>query len=208
MHIEAEKTLFWRYQKGKTEDHLATIEAVYFFCRQFHQALHEADVSGWAEYDGQYDDLLYYYSYQYELVQRIYRERLSATASKRDGDPDITSYCTIEEAEVASLAGVPAARLPAALSLLRRHREVDPDSGDELRGRSSGHLPMAGAGRATSTLQAMGASEIRGSKCTAEMPSAAAQLRHGTRRSDDVVDESPSHPVKQQRTAATSEVKH
>ena len=39
VHIEAEKTLFWRYQKGKTEDHLATIEAVYFFCRQFHEAL-------------------------------------------------------------------------------------------------------------------------------------------------------------------------
>ena len=38
VHIEAEKTLFWRYQKGKTEDHLATIEAVYFFCRQFHQS--------------------------------------------------------------------------------------------------------------------------------------------------------------------------
>ena len=207
VHIEAEKTLFWRYQKGKTEDHLATIEAVYFFCRQFHEALHEAAVSGWAAYGGQYDDLLYYYSYQYELVQRIYRERLSATA-KRDGDPQITSCGTIEEAEVASLAGVPAARLPASLSLLRRHRQVDPDSGDEVRGRSGGQPPMSGAGRATTTLHAMGASEIGGSKCAAETGGGAAQLPDGARRSDDVIDGPPSHPAKQQRTAAASEVKH
>ena len=78
--IEAQKTLFWRYQKGKTEDHLATIEAVYFFCRQFHEALHGSGAPGWPRYDGRYDDLLYYYSYQYELVQRVYRERLTAAA--------------------------------------------------------------------------------------------------------------------------------
>ena len=147
VHIEAEKTLFWRYQKGKTEDHLATIEAVYFFCRQFHEALHASSAAGWAAYSGQYDDMLYYYSYQYELVQRVYRERLSAEATRVAGG----AIPTIEGAEVESLAGVPAARLPAALSLLRRHREVDKTSGDEVRHRG---------GRATKTLQEMGAKGV------------------------------------------------
>ncbi len=205
VHIEAEKTLFWRYQKGKTEDHLATIEAVYFFCRQFHQALHGAAVHGWTEYTGQYDDLLYYYAYQYELVQRVYRERLSATAGDRKGDQE-----TIEEAEVASLAGVPASRLPAALSLLRRHREVDPDSGDEVRGRRGSQL-ISSAGQATSTLQAMGACEIGARVCATGTATkgTAAELHDGVRsvRSPGVTDGEPLHPAKQQRTAAIDEQK-
>ena len=138
VHIEAQKTLFWRYQKGKTEDHLATIEAVYFFCRQFHEALHGSGAPGWQRYDGRYDDLLYYYSYQYELVQRVYRERLTAAAGPEQ--------LAAERADLESVKGVPAARLPAALSLLRRHREVDAH-GDEVKRR----------GRAGSTLTAMGA---------------------------------------------------
>lgn len=204
VHIEAEKTLFWRYQKGKTEDHLATIEAVYFFCRQFHQALHRAAVPGWTEYTGQYDDLLYYYAYQYELVQRVYRERLSTTAGNRKGDQE-----TIEEAEVASLAGVPAARLPAALSLLRRHREVDPCSGDEVRGIRGSQIAIAG--RATSTLQAMGACEIRASNgATGTATKGRATQRDGARSArspgaTDVTGGSVLHPAKLQRTAAADE---
>lgn len=213
VHIEAEKTLFWRYQKGKTEDHLATIEAVYFFCRQFHQALHGAGVPGWAKYSGQYDDLLYYYSYQYELVQRVYRERLAATVvANRDGDSQKSPHRTIEEAEVASLAGVPAARLPAALSLLRRHREVDPASGDEVR-LEKGSQPTHSAGRATSTLLAMGASCIDGSALAAGAAAAAAAsainlLADGSRSQQNpeaTDDDSPTQPKKQQRTAAADE---
>ncbi len=136
--IEAEKTLFWRFQKGKTANHLATIEAIYFFCRQFHQALHAAGAPGLPPYSGQYDDLFYYYSYQYETVQRIYRERFSAAAAGSGGAAGAPgSQRPIDSAEVESLAGVPAARLPAALSLLRRHRVVDQGTGDEIRSEST-----------------------------------------------------------------------
>ena len=60
VHIASQQTLFWRHQRGKTEDHLATIEAVYFFCRQFHEVLHETAVkeTRWGPYTGQYDNLL------------------------------------------------------------------------------------------------------------------------------------------------------
>jgi hypothetical protein len=88
--------------------------------------------------------MLYYYAHQYELVQRVYRARLSAEAASGGG-------AAIEGVEAESLAGVPAARLPAALSLLRRHREVDRESGDEVRHRG---------GRATATLQEMGAQGV------------------------------------------------
>lgn len=138
--IEAEKTLFWRFQKGKTANHLATIEAIYFFCRQYHQALHAAGAPGLPPYRGQYDDLLFYYSHQYETVQRVYKERFSAAAAgARESDVSAApgSQRPIDSAEAASLSGVPAARLPAALSLLRRHRAVDRGTGDEIRGEST-----------------------------------------------------------------------
>ena len=105
-----------------------------------HAFLRAAGAPGLPAYSGQYDDLLYYYSYQYETVQRVYRERFSAAAAGAgepgpDGAP--TSQRPIDSAEAESLAGVPPARLPAALSLLRRHRAVDQGTGDEIRGESA-----------------------------------------------------------------------
>ena len=84
VRIGAYRTLFWRYQTGKTDDHLATIEAIYFFYRvrgsltvacvanhpapltapvqEYHMTLH-------GSYQGQYDNLLFYFILQYKLVQ-------------------------------------------------------------------------------------------------------------------------------------------
>ena len=49
-----------------------------------------------SSYDGQYDDLLYYFAYQYEVVRQAMIERDAAAAQKRladddgdDQDPDI-----------------------------------------------------------------------------------------------------------------------
>jgi DTW domain-containing protein YfiP len=155
--IEAEKTLFWRFQKGKTANHLATIEAMYFFCRQYHQALHAAGAPGLPPYSDQYDDLFYYYSYQYETVQRVYRERFSAAAAAGSGGADATaapgSQRPIDSAEAKSLAGVPVARLPAALSLLRRHRMVDRGTGDEIRTESTATVAAAAVAREPSTTE-------------------------------------------------------
>ncbi|EFA83928.1 hypothetical protein PPL_02998 [Heterostelium album PN500] len=65
--IDQHKTLFWRYQKHG-DSFLATIEAIYYFYKEFHQRLHNNT------YEGQYDDLLYYYTFFYRLIQNTYKE--------------------------------------------------------------------------------------------------------------------------------------
>lgn len=64
--IRAQKTNFWRYQ-NKGQDHLSTIEAIYYFYREFQSVVY-------GSYSGEYDNLLYYYSYFYEMIQSIYKK--------------------------------------------------------------------------------------------------------------------------------------
>jgi len=63
--IDEQKTLFWRYQ-DVGEECLATIEAIYYFYKEF-----VTKQSG--SYDGECDDLLYYYSFMYNLIQDRYK---------------------------------------------------------------------------------------------------------------------------------------
>ncbi|KAG0009127.1 DTW domain-containing protein 1 [Entomortierella chlamydospora] len=123
--IAPHETLFWRHQR-KTDDHLATIEAIYYFLREYHetylsaipdpvlQVANDEEVSilkrdsesndnagvsesssepgatakkvitphkEWIDsqklgpYTNQFDDMLWFYKYFYELIQRTYRER-------------------------------------------------------------------------------------------------------------------------------------
>ncbi|KAJ2388117.1 hypothetical protein GGI23_006126 [Coemansia sp. RSA 2559] len=55
------KTRFWRYQNFD-DSYLATIEAIYFLYRD--------SMSG--EYDGEYDALMFFYKYFYDLIQSEY----------------------------------------------------------------------------------------------------------------------------------------
>jgi DTW domain-containing protein YfiP len=73
--IADQKTLFWRYQQHG-DSFLATIEAIYFFFREF---------SVDSEYNGEYDDLLYYYAHQYELIQERYRNDPTLTFNHKKG---------------------------------------------------------------------------------------------------------------------------
>jgi hypothetical protein len=67
--IQTEKTAFWRYQ-NISETNLSTIEALYFFFRDYEVAL--TCKGDYQKYDGKYDNLLYYYVYNYWLIQKIY----------------------------------------------------------------------------------------------------------------------------------------
>lgn len=66
--INTEKTIFWRYQRGVTDKNLSTIEAMYFFMRDYEKVMTEQD------YDGKYDNLLYFYAYNYALIQNEYKK--------------------------------------------------------------------------------------------------------------------------------------
>ena len=55
--IQTEKTAFWRYQRI-SETNLSTIEALYFFFRDYETNLNCG--GDYSKYSGKYDDILYY----------------------------------------------------------------------------------------------------------------------------------------------------
>jgi len=64
--IESRKTSFWRNQRGKPKEYLATIEAIYYFCVDFHK-----EVLG-RSYAGEYDNLLFFYKFMYQKIHQLY----------------------------------------------------------------------------------------------------------------------------------------
>jgi DTW domain-containing protein YfiP len=65
--IAPRKTQFWRFQQ-KSENHLATIEAIYYTYREYAEA-YEGPT-----YHGQYDNLMFYYRFFYNMIQDRYRK--------------------------------------------------------------------------------------------------------------------------------------
>jgi DTW domain-containing protein YfiP len=67
--IKNQKTRFWRFQ-NLSENYLATIEAIYYFFVEYYEAF-ESDGKA---YDGRYDDLLFYFKLNYDLIQDYYNK--------------------------------------------------------------------------------------------------------------------------------------
>ncbi|MFT7816510.1 DTW domain-containing protein 1 [Arapaima gigas] len=62
VELKTRKTCFWRHQRGSPDTYLATIEAIYYFLKDYHmQYLSE-------EYRGEYDNLLYFFVYLHKLI--------------------------------------------------------------------------------------------------------------------------------------------
>lgn len=66
VELTSRKTLFWRYQKGKPNTYLATIEAIYYFVLDVHTNLLKQD------YNGQYDDLLFFFKFFFQKIHSIH----------------------------------------------------------------------------------------------------------------------------------------
>ncbi|XP_075386633.1 tRNA-uridine aminocarboxypropyltransferase 1 [Tenrec ecaudatus] len=64
VELKSRRTCFWRHQKGKPETFLSTIEAIYYFLVEYHTDLLEE------KYRGQYDNLLFFYSFMYQLIKK------------------------------------------------------------------------------------------------------------------------------------------
>uniref|UniRef100_UPI0037E94E02 tRNA-uridine aminocarboxypropyltransferase 1 n=1 Tax=Semicossyphus pulcher TaxID=241346 RepID=UPI0037E94E02 len=62
IELKTRKTCFWRRQKGKPDTYLATIEAIYYFLKDYHELFIAQ------EYKGEYDNLLFFYSYLHSVV--------------------------------------------------------------------------------------------------------------------------------------------
>ncbi|CAH3131095.1 unnamed protein product [Pocillopora meandrina] len=66
--LESAVTHFWRPQR-KPDTCLATIEAIYYFFKEYDQHILKR------EYDGRYDNLLYFFAFQYKLIQEQRKNR-------------------------------------------------------------------------------------------------------------------------------------
>lgn len=64
VELQMRKTCFWRRQKGKPDTYLATIEAIYYFLKDFHESCLAQ------EYSGEYDNLLFFYSYLHSVINK------------------------------------------------------------------------------------------------------------------------------------------
>ncbi|XP_063170116.1 tRNA-uridine aminocarboxypropyltransferase 1 isoform X2 [Candoia aspera] len=64
IELKSRKTCFWRHQKGKPETYLSTIEAIYYFLIDYHKDILKE------KYDGQYDNLLFFFSFMYKLIRK------------------------------------------------------------------------------------------------------------------------------------------
>lgn len=71
--IKTEKTVFWRYQKGEEDTSLSTIEALYFFFRDYESTLnHGKSYDKYYESGGKWDNLMYYYAWNFKVIQECY----------------------------------------------------------------------------------------------------------------------------------------
>ncbi|XP_028984339.1 tRNA-uridine aminocarboxypropyltransferase 1 [Betta splendens] len=64
VELKMRKTCFWRHQKGKPDTYLSTIEAIFYFLKDFHEHCLVQD------YHGEYDNLLFFYSYLHSVVTK------------------------------------------------------------------------------------------------------------------------------------------
>ncbi|ELT92558.1 hypothetical protein CAPTEDRAFT_44414, partial [Capitella teleta] len=65
IEMKSQTTKFWRPQQGKPDTYLATIEAIYYFFREFHLTFINP------EYDGCYDNLLFLFNFMYHKIKEL-----------------------------------------------------------------------------------------------------------------------------------------
>lgn len=83
---QTHSTSFWRYQ-NKGEDHLATIEAIYYFFRERHQVLVQEE-----EYDGRFDNLLCIFVAMLRNIEQSKRLLSSHTEEEEEEDKPKEPY--------------------------------------------------------------------------------------------------------------------
>ncbi|KAF7666624.1 hypothetical protein LDENG_00099250 [Lucifuga dentata] len=64
VELKMRKTCFWRHQKGKPDTYLSTIEAIYYFLKDYHEHCLAQ------EYSGEYDNLLFFYAYLHSVITK------------------------------------------------------------------------------------------------------------------------------------------
>lgn len=76
IQLKSRETKFWRHQKNNPATYLSTIEAVYYLVQDYHELFLD-DTS----YNGEYDNLLFFFSFMYQKIRTMY-----------DGGKDLKAY--------------------------------------------------------------------------------------------------------------------
>ncbi|XP_063737460.1 tRNA-uridine aminocarboxypropyltransferase 1 isoform X2 [Eleginops maclovinus] len=80
VELKTRKTCFWRSQRGKPDTYLATIEAIYYFLKDFHKHCLAQ------EYNGEYDNLLFFYSYLHSVVNKSKQEKKDLLENEKEAE--------------------------------------------------------------------------------------------------------------------------
>ncbi|XP_033972636.1 DTW domain-containing protein 1 isoform X1 [Trematomus bernacchii] len=78
VELKTRKTCFWRSQRGKPDTYLATIEAIYYFLKDFHKHCLAQ------EYNGEYDNLLFFYSYLHSVVNKSKQKKKDLLENEKE----------------------------------------------------------------------------------------------------------------------------
>lgn len=75
MELKTRETKFWRHQRDIPNTYLSTVEAMYYFLREFHDQF----ISN--TYRGEYDNLLFFFKFMHGKIRTLY-----------DGGDDLKAY--------------------------------------------------------------------------------------------------------------------
>jgi len=78
LELSEQTTNYWRHQSRRPTTHLATIEALHSFLKQYHETFI-------GKYCGQYDDMLYFFKFFYDMVHKN-KESKHANAKRNKSD--------------------------------------------------------------------------------------------------------------------------
>lgn len=65
--LTSHKSLFWRHQRGKPVNHLATVEAIYYFAIELYHLMNPDQL-----YCGEYDNLMFFFKFMYYKIRTLY----------------------------------------------------------------------------------------------------------------------------------------
>ncbi|XP_060078101.1 tRNA-uridine aminocarboxypropyltransferase 1-like [Ylistrum balloti] len=86
LELKTRHSNFWRHQKDLPPTYLSTIEAIYYFVRDYHDIFLASE-----KYDGRYDNLLFFFTFMYNKIKNMYdggknlkayRQRVEKSKSK------------------------------------------------------------------------------------------------------------------------------
>ncbi|XP_021373967.1 DTW domain-containing protein 1-like [Mizuhopecten yessoensis] len=78
VELKTRHSNFWRHQKDLPPTYLSTVEAIYYFVRDYHDVFVTSGDT--LEYDGRYDNLLFLFTYMYNKIKKMYNGRRNLKA--------------------------------------------------------------------------------------------------------------------------------